>query len=72
MLQMYYCPKCKSMRILSNHSTKDNRDICPACDTKHILAEVEYATWIEMDQSERDACIKAYARAYPYEEKSCK
>jgi len=68
MLQMYYCPKCKKMRMVSNHSNLKNRDICPACDTRHILADTTYEEWITFGQYERDQCIKAYARAYPYRE----
>lgn len=65
-MQMYYCPKCKNMRMLSNHSYVKGRGICPACGEEHILAEITYMEWIELDMSERDKCIKAYAKAYPY------
>ena len=65
MLQIYYCPECKKMRILSNHSAKKGREICPSCGSEHVLADISYAEWGEMGDKEREECIKAYADAYP-------
>lgn len=67
MMQMFYCPKCSDMRMLSNHSKLKGRDICPVCKGGYILADITYMEWIDLDVSEREKCIKAYAKAYPYD-----